>query len=91
MNILSQYQIAVFSKWMISYLTEKFYELGNIRGLYYNVETKEGWIGKFELTPEELHVYTVNSDIDRNVFGKKIIVDGSRLRDMMCYYVLEDK
>ena len=70
-NILSQFRMIAYSRWMITFDTSKYNKSGNIEDLSYNVTTQEGVKYKFSPMPQELHVHRIGIKQDKNIFGNK--------------------
>ena len=72
-NIVSQFWLAAYSKWHMSYNTNKFHHTRNGCNLYYEVTTQERVKCQFILTLKGLHAFTTDKKNSKTDFGIKMI------------------
>ena len=89
-NILSQFQVAIYSKWDITYTTKDYRKTGRLEDLCYKVVTNEGIQCKFTPTSKGLHVLRVNEDTDDYFFGKSISDNGTDFSMAMYHTILSE-
>ena len=89
-NILSQFWIAVYSRWEIMRTTKDHRKIGYFEDLCYKIVTSEGIKCKFTPTLKGLHVLRVNEDTDGCFFGRSISDNSTACGMAMCHTILSE-